>query len=63
MLRVRFEPTTSVLERAKIFHTLDRAATVSDPFDLAVVKLFAWCKFHSNIWEQERVCMFATDLL
>jgi hypothetical protein len=28
MLRVGFEPTTPVFERAKIFHALDRADTV-----------------------------------
>jgi hypothetical protein len=28
MPRVEFEPTTSVLERAKTVHALDRAATV-----------------------------------
>jgi hypothetical protein len=41
MFRVGFEPTSPVFEREKIVHTFDLAATVIDPFNLAVVKLFA----------------------
>jgi hypothetical protein len=42
MPRVGFEPTTPVLERAKMLHALDRAATVIGTLSLGYINTEIW---------------------